>query len=257
MSEQPFPAGDLKTLHVERDGAVLNVRLNRPEAGNAVDVPMLDDLLTVLAAVHDSTDLRVLVLSGAGDDFCQGGAREEFGTLLDQDPTGAGLHALGGKARRVCEALASAPVATIARLHGKVIGAGLGLALHCDLRVAAEGARLRLPELGLGLPTAWGGALQRLLYEVGAARIRELILTTRIFDAAEAERIGVAHRVVPDAELDKVVGQWTKPLLRRSPAALRSTKALLNAYASAARQGDLTLLDAQLLTFSAAAHHAR
>ncbi|WP_308119420.1 enoyl-CoA hydratase/isomerase family protein [Streptomyces sp. JJ38] len=253
MDREPISTSDFKTLHIEEDGAVLTLRLDTPEAGNAVDEPMLDELLAVLSAVHDRPDLRVLVLSGAGQDFCLGGAREEFGTLLAEDATGAGLHAVANKARRVCDALASLPAATIARVHGKAVGAGLGLALHCDLRAAADTATFRLPELGLGLPTTWGGALQRLLHEVGAARMRELILTARVFDAAEAERIGVAHRVVPEAELDKAVAQWTKPLLRRSPTALRTTKALLNAYAAAGRQGDLTLLDAQLLTFSAAA----
>ncbi|QXE34102.1 enoyl-CoA hydratase/isomerase family protein [Streptomyces sp. GMY02] len=247
---------DFKALHVLQEGPVLKVRLNSPETGNAVSGPLLDELLAVLDGVHDDPGIRLLILSGAGDDFCLGGDRAEFPSLLGAHPGGAGLHSLGNKARRMCDALASVHAVTVARLHGGVIGAGLGLAVFCDLRVGADNCRFRMPELGLGVPPAWGGVLPRLLHEAGAARIRELMLTAENFDAARAAELSILHKVVPQEELDSTVERWTKPLLRRSPAALRTTKAMLNAYAGANRLADATFFDAELLTSAVAAAEA-
>ncbi|MEL5956755.1 enoyl-CoA hydratase/isomerase family protein [Streptomyces sp. CLV115] len=243
------------TLRAEREGAVLRVELDTPATGNAVTEAMLDDLLAVLAV--PDPDVRVLVLSGAGDDFCLGGDRNEFADWLDDDPTGRGIRIAGDKARRVCEAISTNPAVTIARIQGKAIGAGLALALACDLRVGTDTASFRLPELALGLPTAWGGVLPRLIHEVGAARARELILTGRAFDSIEALELSVLQRVVPEVELDSAVTAWTKPIVRRPEAALRVTKALLNSYAAPTRLADPSVLDAELMATVAAATRRR
>ncbi|WP_103529816.1 enoyl-CoA hydratase/isomerase family protein [Streptomyces sp. SM12] len=248
---------DFKTLLARREGPVVRIHFNNPDAGNAVDGTFLDEMTTVLDAVADDPGVRVVVLSGAGDDFCLGGDRREFADLAGRDPGGTGIRTLGVKARRVCDALATSHAVTIARLHGGVIGAGLGIALFCDLRVGADTSRYRLPELALGLPAVWGGALPRLLSEAGTARIRELILTGDTFDAEAAAAISVLQRVVPESELDAVVTGWIKPVVRRSPAALRVTKAALNAYAAGTRMADATLLESDLLAaVVVAARHA-
>ncbi|AEW99453.1 enoyl-CoA hydratase/isomerase family protein [Streptantibioticus cattleyicolor] len=244
------------TLRVERQGAALYVELACPTAGNVVTDAMLDELLHVLDDPHP--EIRVIVLSGAGRDFCLGGDRREFAAHLAEDPTGSGIRVSGTKARRVCEALTASPAVTVARVQGRAIGAGLALALACDLRVGADTASFRLPELALGLPTAWGGLLPRLLHEVGAARVRELVLTGRAFGAAEAHGLSVLQKVVPEEELDAAVAAWVKPVLRRSPAALRVTKALLNSYAAATRLADPSALDSELMaSVLAAAHYTR
>ncbi|WP_405458262.1 enoyl-CoA hydratase/isomerase family protein [Streptomyces sp. NBC_00101] len=241
------------TVRTHRDGPVLRVELDRPEEGNAVNETMLDDLLGVLAV--PDPEVRVLVLGGAGPDFSLGGDRNEFGDWLDEDPTGRGIRIAADKARRVCDALSSHPAVTVARVQGKVIGAGLALALACDLRVGADTTTFRLPELALGLPTAWGGVLPRLINETGAARARELILTGRVFDAQEAYGLSVLQKVVPEAELDRAVSDWTRPIVRRPEAALRVTKALFASYAAPTRLADPSLLDAEILASVAAAHH--
>ncbi|WP_299529918.1 enoyl-CoA hydratase/isomerase family protein [uncultured Streptomyces sp.] len=239
-----------------REGAVLRVELNDPDNGNAVGEAMLDDLLAVLAV--PDPDVRVLVLSAAGDDFCLGGDRNEFADWLDDDPTGRGIRIAGEKARRVCEALTTGQAVTIARVQGKAVGAGMALALACDLRVGADTASFRLPELALGLPTAWGGLLPRLIHEVGAARARELILTGRAFGAEEARELSVLQKVVPEDALDDAVTAWAKPVVRRPEAALRVTKALLNAYAAPTRLADPSVLDAELMaTVAATTRRAR
>ncbi|TXC99859.1 enoyl-CoA hydratase/isomerase family protein [Streptomyces sp. ISID311] len=239
---------DFTSLFVRHEGPVLKVQLNRPEAGNAISGAILDELLVVLGALDNETGIRVLILSGTGNDFCLGGDRTEFLAMLAADPSGLELRALGNKARRVCDALASIDAVTIARLHGGVVGAGVGLAVFCDLRVGADDCRFRLPELGLGVPPAWGGIMPRLLNEAGAAKIRELILTADYFDADTANELSILHKVVPVDQLDSAVERWTKPMIRRSASALRTAKLMMNAYANANRLADASLFDAELLS---------
>ncbi|MEV5149149.1 enoyl-CoA hydratase/isomerase family protein [Streptomyces sp. NPDC052727] len=241
-----LPAGPVRqTLRTHREGPVLTIELNTPEHGNTVTDALLDDLLAVLQ--NQDPAVRVLVLTGRGGDFSLGGDRGEFARHLAADPAGSGIRVSGTKARRVCDALTGNPAVTIARVHGKAIGAGMALALACDLRVGSEDATFRLPELALGLPTAWGGLLPRLINEVGAARVRELVLTGRAFTAAEAHSLSILQKVVPAHELDAAVDAWAKPIVRRPPAALRVTKTLLNSLSSASRLADVSALDAELM----------
>ena len=246
---------DPKALRIAVDGCVLHVRLARPEHGNALNEELLDDLLALTAELRSHPDLRVMVLSGEGDAFCVGGDRAELLNLAEAEPSGVGVRRVSDKARLVCEALAGADQVTIARVHGQAVGAGLALALFCDLRVGAHGTRFRLPELALGLPTAWGGAMARLIGEVGAARIRELVLTADSFDADTAHALSILHKVAPIGDLDAAVRAWTRPMVRRPITALRATKALMHAYGRADRFGDLGLLDGHLLAASLGAAH--
>ncbi|MFP8884178.1 enoyl-CoA hydratase/isomerase family protein [Streptomyces mangrovi] len=241
-----------KTLHVSQDGPVLHVRLNSPETGNTLTAAILDELLAVLGAANDRPEIRVLVLSGAGEHFCLGADREEFATSLKADPTGGGLRVIADKARRVCEALDTTTAITIAQVHGKVVGAGLALTVFCDLRAGADTTRFRLPEVALGVAPVWGGVLPRLLSEAGTARIRELLLTCAPFGAETAQEMSILHKAVPAGELDAAVEAWVKPLLRRPPEALPLAKAVLGAYSRGTRLADAGLLDAQLLSAACA-----
>ncbi|MCJ0875649.1 enoyl-CoA hydratase/isomerase family protein [Streptomyces sp. AP-93] len=244
---------DLKTLHVTAEGPILNIQLNRPDTGNSIDGQMLTELLEVLRAMEDDPAIRVMVLSGAGNDFCKGADRSEFSTLLEIDTSGSGLRALNDRAQRVCSTLSQLGVVTIARLHGAVLGAGLGLAIFCDLRVGADTCRFRMPEVGLGLPPAWGGALPRLAEEAGQAQVRELLLTAESFNAARAKQLSILHKVASVGDLDAAVARWVKPIVRRNPATMRITKSMLNARARAAELSVGGYLDAAL---SSAAMHA-
>jgi enoyl-CoA hydratase/carnithine racemase len=248
----PPPGLSLKTLRVHQQGAVLSIELSTPEPGNVVTDMMLDDLRAVL----DEQDprVRVVVLSGAGDDFCLGGDRAEF---VPADPAAEGVRVSGVKARRVYEALTGNPAVTIARVQGRAVGAGLGLALACDLRVGSQDASFRLPELALGLPAAWAGILPRLINEVGTARARELVLTGRAVDAQEALSLSLLHKVVPAEEIDAAVAAWTNPIIRRPAAALRVTKTLLNSYSATTLLADASVLEAELMAaVMAERHHA-
>ncbi|MGW3233244.1 enoyl-CoA hydratase/isomerase family protein [Kitasatospora sp. NPDC001095] len=252
----PEPAPPARTVRSELRGAVLHVELDSPETGNAVTSAMLDELLAVLAAPDPA--VQVIVLSAAGRDFCLGGDRDELFAGLDEDPTGGRIRSYGDRARRVCEALTNSPAVTVARVQGRATGAGFALALACDLRVGADNAVFRLPELALGLPVAWGGLLPRLLHEVGAARVREIILTGRPVGAVEARELAILQRVVAEPELDEAVAEWARPVTRRPEAALRVTKTLLASHASATRMADASVLDSELMaSVIAAAHYTR
>ncbi|WP_225835717.1 enoyl-CoA hydratase/isomerase family protein [Streptomyces sp. NK08204] len=249
MTEMTLPSASPRpALSVDQDGPVLRVRLGTAPQHNTLPVAVLDDLLALLDGLHERPDVRVLVLTGAGPDFCLGADRTEYQEALAADPTGAALRRIVDKAYRVCEALENTHAVTIARLHGRVIGAGLALAAYCDLRAGAEDCRFRMPEIGIGLPPAWGGAMGRLITEAGAARIRELMLTCEPFDAATAHRLGLLHKVVPPDELDAAVTAWVHPLTRRSAEAVTLTKRMLTGYSRAARTSEVALLDAHLLT---------
>ncbi|MDF6017734.1 enoyl-CoA hydratase/isomerase family protein [Streptomyces sp. JH34] len=237
-----------KAIRVEEDGPVLHVRLNPWNQEDTLDSAVLDDLRLLLDDLHDRPDIRLLTLSSLGQDFCLGADRNEYQEALAADPTGSALRRIADKAQRLCQALENTHAVTIARLHGRVIGAGLALASFCDLRVGADTCRFRMPEVGIGLPPAWGGAMGRLVSEAGAARIRELMLTCDVFDAETAERLGLLHKTAPLDRLDEVVNAWTRPLARRSPEALVLTKRMLAGFARADRTADTSLLDSHLLT---------
>ncbi|MFB7075155.1 enoyl-CoA hydratase/isomerase family protein [Streptomyces sp. NPDC056290] len=243
-SPSPAPA----PLSLTRTGAVLHVRLNPAAQDDVLSTAVLDALIAVLDGLHDQPDLRILVLSSLGSDFCLGADRQEYQESLAADPAGNALLRIADKAQRLCQALENTHAVTIARLHGKVVGAGLALAAYCDLRAGADTCRFRMPELGLGLAPAWGGAMGRLITEAGAARIRELMLTCENFDAPTAHRLGLLHKVAPLDTLDHTITSWTRPLARRSPQALALTKRMLTGYSKAARVADPALLDSHLLT---------
>ncbi|MFJ8152266.1 enoyl-CoA hydratase/isomerase family protein [Streptomyces sp. NPDC094468] len=245
--EHARPSGPAPApLSLTRSGPVLHVRLDPATRDDVLGADTVDALIAVLDGLHDQPDIRILVLSSLGEDFCLGADRGEFQDALAADPTGTSVRRIADKAQRLCQALENTHAVTVARLHGRVVGAGLALAAYCDLRAGADSCRFRMPEVGLGLAPAWGGAMGRLVAEAGASRIRELMLTCDEFDADTAHRLGLLHKVAPLDGLDDAVAAWTRPLARRSPQALVLTKRMLTGYAKAARTADTALLDAHL-----------
>ena len=178
-----------------RDG-VGWVTLNRPEALNAYNMRMRDELYEVLTAIRDDSDIRVMVLRGSGRAFCAGADLTEFGTA--PSPTTGRLIRF---ARDNWALLRELSVPTIAALHGYVLGSGLEMALLCDLRLAADDVQMGLPEAGLGLIPAAGGT-QTLSRLCGPGVALDLMLSGRRVAADEAVSLGLVSRVVPRGELD-------------------------------------------------------
>jgi len=193
---------------------------------NLVTGALLDELAAALAtlAAAPGGGVRAVVVTGSGERaFCAGSHVGEF--EAQRGSAGHERHALD---ERVAARLASLPMPTIAAIEGNALGGGLELALCCDLRIASERARLGLPEVRLAVTPGSGGT-QRLPRIVGAARAKELILTGRVLDAAEAHRIGLVHEVVPAgaarSRADAIAGE----IADRGPLAVREAKRLVDA----------------------------
>ena len=214
----------METLVVERDNGVVTVTMNRPEVKNAANAVMFDELRDVFAAIERTANDRVLILTGAGGAFCSGA------DLVDPDGPTAGAVVPGiVRMRRlgdVAVALHRLTKPAIAKVDGVAVGAGLSLALGCDLVVASERARLStiFTRRGLSLDNGASWLLPRL---VGMARAKEIAFFGDMMDAATAREYGLVNRVVPVAELDAFVSAWARTLADGPPLALSMTKTLL------------------------------
>jgi enoyl-CoA hydratase/carnithine racemase len=210
----------LETLIVERTDGIVNVTMNNPKKKNALSDSMFRQLLEVFREVAESNDDRVLVLTGAGGNFSAGA---DLASGAPDRHFLASMRFYGG----VGLALHQVPKPTIAKIRGVAVGAGLNLALGCDLIAASEDARFSeiFARRGLSLDVGGSWLLPRL---IGMHRAKELALLADVVLAQEAERIGLVNRVVPDPELDGVVDDWAKRLAAGPPIALAQSKRLLN-----------------------------
>jgi enoyl-CoA hydratase/carnithine racemase len=233
-------------LLVERAEAVWRVTLNRPEKLNALDEATRSALADVIGELAASPDVRVLVLRGAGRAFCAGA---DVAQRLPAPPTWAARRHAAGAWQRLLDALEALPQVTVAALHGHVIGGGALLAVACDLRVAAGDVAVSIPEVALGIPLTWGG-VPRLAREVGLPMARDLVLTGRRLDAAEAVACGFAQRVVPASQLGEAVDELVAGLVAQPPGALALARASLVAVAEASAGMAGAWADADLLSWS-------
>ena len=208
-----------KTILYEKKGGLAFVTLNRPEAMNAFNIQMRDDLYQVLSAIKDDSEVRVAVFQGAGEKaFCAGADLSEF--LSAPAPAAARQVRF---ARDVWGLFLSVPQPMIASLQGYVLGSGIEIALCCDLRVAAGDARFGLPEVSLGIIPAAGGT-QTLPRVVGRSRALEMLLTNRWLDAEEAYQAGLVNRVVPRDKLPGAVEEMANKIAALDPRAVRLAK---------------------------------
>ncbi|TBH21330.1 enoyl-CoA hydratase/isomerase family protein [Thermus thermamylovorans] len=204
-------------LAYEVEEGLALVTLKRPEALNALSQDLLQELAEVAEVIAQDPEVRAVIFAGEGKAFAAGADLKEIAAL--KDPFAAREYALLGQ--QVFAEIAALPVPTIAAIHGYALGGGLELALACDLRVAAKGAKLGLPEVGLGLIPGFGGT-QRLPRLIGRGRALDLILTGRHVPAEEALALGLVNRLGEDAleEAKKLARQ----ILKNAPVALALAK---------------------------------
>ncbi|MYC00721.1 MAG: enoyl-CoA hydratase/isomerase family protein [Chloroflexi bacterium] len=198
---------------------VASISLNRPEALNAINMAMRDDLWTYIQAARLDPDVRVLIFRGEGPRaFSAGADISEFGSAPS-------LHE-SREARRqrdLWALLEDLPILTIAALHGFCFGAGIELPLYCDLRIATENTQIGLPEVTLGyIPSAGGTQLMPRIAPPGAAS--GLVLSGDPIDARQAQRWGIIHRVVAVEELDETVFAVAERLAVADPAVAAALK---------------------------------
>jgi enoyl-CoA hydratase len=209
-------------IRVERDAATAVVTVDRQDALNALDVVTLTELRDQLEELAEDDQVRVVVLTGAGEKAFVAGADIKFMSGLESEQA-AGWGALGHETATLLETM---PKPTIAAINGFALGGGCELALACDLRYASSRAKLGQPEINLAIVPGWGGT-QRLARVCGIGVAKDLILTGRAVDAEEALRLGLVHAIA-DPVLDRAL-ETAGELAAKNPAALAVAKRLVNA----------------------------
>jgi enoyl-CoA hydratase len=231
-------------LRVERAGPALRLTIDRPERRNALDPDLLQALRAALA---DLGDARVVVLTGAGEAaFCAGADMGQ--AMFDPDVTPLEQHERRSGLPELFLELRTCPLPVVARVQGVALAGGLGLMLACDLVVAADTARLGMPEVDVGLWPFMIGAL--VVRHVSAKRALDLMMTGRWIDAATAADWGLVSRVVPAAALDETVDELVGQLASKSPLVLRVGKRAYYGTEDLALEPALMELQAELSLLS-------
>jgi len=212
-------------VEVDAQDGVAWLRLNRPEALNALNRPLTSALEDALERVAGMDEVRVLVVAGRGRAFCAGNDIKEMQTIAPDE-----AEALARRHAAIVQRFSSLPQVTIAAVDGYALGGGLMLAIAQDLRVASDRARFGLPEVTLGFPPAYG--IARLLDVVAGGHARDLLLTGRTIHATEALRIGLVNRVVAPPTLEASVTSLAAEIARSPRSGLSATKEIVAAIRS-------------------------
>jgi methylglutaconyl-CoA hydratase len=216
------------TIQLAYDSGLAIITLNRPDKRNAISYELIEDLLSAFDEIAKSSAL-VLVLTGAGKAFCSGMDLENLKSLIGRTPEQS-LKDTQTMAR-LFRTLYEFPKPTIAVVNGAAIAGGTGLATLCDFTLAVPDAKFGYTEVRIGFVPAIVSTF--LLRQVGEKTARDLLLTGRLFDAAEAQRIGLVSEIVPAENLMTRARELAAQLMDNSPASLRYTKRLLSDAARA------------------------
>jgi enoyl-CoA hydratase len=228
--------------HSEQD--VAWITLNRPTAQNRVNLQMATELRNVCQLIEQDDEIRVVVVTGAGETFCAGD--EDSPYTLEPTPSGGEITSQM-ELRRTAGFLGEIEKPVVTAINGDALGHGLEMALACDIRIAAAGAGLGLPQITQGA-IPWDGGTQRLPRVVGRAWATDMILTGRVVDADEALRIGLVHQVTSQGELMARVEQVAKNIAALAPVAARYAKeAVLKGMDMTLEQGLRLEVDLNLL----------
>jgi enoyl-CoA hydratase len=220
----------MTTVIVDRpEEGVTRVTLDRPDRLNAMNAQLIGDLHDALADVAVDRTCRVVVLTGRGRGFCAGLDLAGYGDPPDVEGLGPVQTTFATQTQIVAlvPRLRSLPQPVIAAVNGPAAGGGLALALACDIRVAAASARFNVAFVRLGISGCDIGVSWMLPRLIGASRAWELMLTGRIIDAEEADRIGLVLRVVPDDDLLDAVLETARLIAANSPWGIRMTKEVM------------------------------
>jgi enoyl-CoA hydratase/carnithine racemase len=237
-----------ETFIVERSGPIATVYFNRPEKLNPINEKVMREILAITRELQEDEDSRVVILTGKGRSFSVGADLNMLSAGVDQQKQrqqsdSARLRS-AKMGRRIMEEWEGLDQITIAAMNGFAVGGGLSLAMACDFRLAAAGARMWIPEVRLGVPYMWG-SITRLINLVGMAKAKELVMTCDELTAEEALAVGLVNQVVPLDKLQEATLTFAHKILDKPPMALRRTKEFFQAL-NTNRGGDITYADAHL-----------
>ncbi len=235
---------------LELTGLVATITLNRSEKLNALSMAMLERLEAALATLEGARDVRVVIVTAAGERaFCVGADIGEWEQVAACDPI-AMWRAWDRPGHRIFDRLARLQQPTIAAVNGFCFGGGLELALACDLRLAADTATFALPETRIGTQPGWTGT-QRLPRLIGPARAKQMIFTGSRIAAEQAERWGLVNEVVPAAALLTRAHELAHQIAANAPLAVQFAKTIVDAGGG---EGLALALEGLAAALSAATH---
>lgn len=211
-----------KNILYESAGPVTTITINRPQRLNALTVDTVNELIGAMGRANTDSEVRVVVLTGAGTAFCAGADLKEAPEM-----TGAIAYEIVGLYLDLVRAIRAVDKPVVARVNGVAVGGGCCIALASDIRVAADTASFGMAFVNIGISGADMGATYLLPRLVGYGRAAQILMLGATVDALEADRIGLVNRTVPQAELDATVDAMVKRLASRPPAGLAYTKRAL------------------------------
>lgn len=236
-----------ETLAVERDGAMMTVRFNRPEKRNAINRQMHRDIQALCLELTEDFDTRAVILAGAGKSFSAGADTSEWGDAgSDNELEVRYWNGIGSRTSAAIEDLSQI---TIAAVHGFAVGGAVVFASCCDLRVAGESAWFSIPEVELGLPLSWN-ALPRLMRHMSYTRALELTILCERFSAKQAFEYGLVSHLVPDGEELSTAHDLAKRIVAMPALPVALTKASMKAIRRGTEMGEVSYSDPDLLLYS-------
>ncbi len=240
-------------MEARKEGAIGWMVFDNPARRNAVSLAMWRAIPDILADFAADPAIRAVVLTGAGEQaFVSGADISEFETERSGAEKVAAYNVTAGEANR---ALSNFPKPTLAMIRGYCIGGGLGIALACDLRLAADGSRFAIPAARLGLGYNHP-AVKRLIDTVGVANALEILFTARQFSAAEAEKMGLVNRVMPVAEIESFVRDYAGRIADNAPLTLAAAKICAREILKHPARQDLAACEAAVAACFASADYA-
>ena len=213
---------DFKNIIVDKEDGVGIVKMNRPDALNALNTETLQELEKAFAHLGESGDVKVIIITGEGKAFVAGADIAEM-----KDMSADEAKAFSQKGQKVFDLIARIDKPVIAAVNGFALGGGCELAMACDIRIASEKAKLGQPEVNLGIIPGFAGT-QRLARLVGAAKAKELIFTGDLIDAQTAHSVGLVNQVVPAEELMDVCMEMAKKIASKGPTAVKLAKKVID-----------------------------
>ncbi len=227
-----------ETMLAEKDGTIGWITFNNPARHNAVSLAMWQALRSIVRDFEADEAIRVIVLSGAGDKaFVSGADISEFDEKRSSPAT---VGPYNQAAEEATDALKEAAKPTIAMVRGFCIGGGVSVALSCDMRIAAVGARFGVPAARLGLGYEFKG-VKKLVDVVGPAFAKEIFFTARQFSAEEALAMGLVNRIVPGAELEARVRETAEMISGNAPMTVASIKTIVGEVMKSESERDMAL----------------
>lgn len=223
-----------KTIQIAYDSGVATVTLNRPEKRNAISFELVGELMAAFDEI-EASPANVVLLTGAGKAFCAGMDLDELKSLLgkNHNENVKDSATMAAMFRRLYDF----PKPTIAAVNGAAIAGGTGLATMCDFTIAVPEAKFGYTEVRIGFVPAIVSSI--LVWQVGHKIARDLLLSGRLFDAAEANRYGLVNEIVPAERLLERAKQLGAQLLENSPSSVRATKKLINGFIARQLDGQI------------------